>query len=260
MTNYLEFFDVTIPESLAGSAYVLDDNICQGDTAQLILDINGGSGNFSFNWTPETGLSNASVQNPVAYPESTTLYTVHVNDLLTGNVLTEQITLSVREKPQTPEIIQAGQTLVSSIQYGNQWYNDDGLIEGATGQVYSPLKTSTYYSIVTNIEGCSSDTSNLIYYQSTFIDELVSQGSFRIYPNPSDGIVNIDFIADGSETLDIYIYNAFGQPMSDMITQNIKRDSFNTISFDLSALPGGVYYFKIIESNRLFTKKLILSK
>ncbi len=260
VTRYLEFFDITIPESLTGSAYALADSICEGDTTQLKLDISGGSGNFSFSWTPETGLSNPTVQNPAAYPESTIVYTVQVNDLLTGNVLTEQITLTVREKPQTPEIIQTGQTLVSNFQSGNQWYNDDGLIEGATGQVYSPLKTSSYYTLVTSVEGCVSDTSNVIYYQSTFIDELITQGSFRIYPNPSDGIINIDFIADGSETLDIYIYNAFGQPMSDLITQNIKRVGYNTISFDLSALPGGVYYFKIIEGNRLFTKKLILSK
>jgi hypothetical protein len=260
MSRYLEFFGITIPESLVCSVYALDDDICQSDTTQLILNITGGSGSFGYTWTPAAGLSNPSVQHPFAFPETTTVYTAQINDLLTGTEITQQITITVRPKPQTPEIVQTGQTLVSTIQSGNQWYSDEGLIEGATGQVYSPLKTSNYYTIVTNVEGCASDTSNFIYYQSTFIDELVSQGSFRIYPNPSDGIVNIDFIADGSETLDIYIYNAFGQLMSDLITHNVKRVGFNTISYDLSSLPGGVYYFKIIESNRLFTKKLILSK
>ncbi|MBE0639563.1 MAG: T9SS type A sorting domain-containing protein [Bacteroidales bacterium] len=260
MTSYLEFFEITIPGSLVCSAYALNDNICSGDTTQLVLEISGGSGNFRYTWSPETGLSNPSIQSPEAFPGVSTVYSIQIDDLLTGNVISQQVSLTVREKPQTPEIIQAGQTLVSSIQFGNQWYNDDGVIEGATGQVYAPLKTSNYYTIVTNAEGCISEVSNLIYYQSTFIDELISQGSFRIYPNPSDGLVNIDFIADGAETLTVFVFNAFGQSMNEFITQNIKRAGYNTITFNLSALPGGVYYFKIIEGDRLLTKKLILSK
>lgn len=259
MTHYLEFFGITIPESLVCSAYVLDNDICQGDTTRLMLDISGGSGNFRFTWMPEIGLSNPSIQNPECFPTFTTIYTVEVNDLLTATVLTYQVSIAVREKPQTPEIIQTGQTLVSSIQFGNQWYNDDGLLEGATGQVYSPLKTSNYYTFVTNAEGCLSEKSNIIYYQSTFIDDLISQGSFRIYPNPSDGKVNVDFIADGSGNLTVHIYNAFGQPLNELVSQNIKRIGYNTITFDMSSIPGGVYYFKIIDGTRLVTKKLILS-
>lgn len=260
MASYLEFFEITIPGSLVCSVYSLDDDICSGDTTQIMLDISGGSGNFRFTWSPETGLNNPSAQNPESYPETTTTYTVEINDLITNHAITQQVTITVRTKPQTPEIVQVGQTLVSSFQSGNQWYNDDGLIEGATGQVYSPLKTNNYHTVVTNAEGCPSEISNIIYYQSTFIDELVEQGSFRVYPNPSDGIVHIDFIADGAETLTVFVYNAFGQSMDDLITQNIKRVGFNTLTFDMSALPGGVYYFKIIEGNRLLTKKLILSK
>ena len=260
MAVYLDFFEITIPASLLCNSWVLDNDICQGDTTQMYVDIIGGSGSFAIHWTPETGLNDPFIQNPLAFPEATTFYTVEVIDLLTNETVNHQLSIIVRAKPPAPVIIQSEQKLVSNAQYGNQWYNDDGLISGATGQVFSPPKTNNYYTIVTNAEGCTSDMSNVIFYQSTFIDELISQGSLRIYPNPSDGVVSIDFISESGEEHEVHVYNTFGQSISELITNIIKQPGYNTISVDMSTLPGGVYYFKFIEGNNLTTRKLILSK
>lgn len=40
-----------------------------------------GSGNYSYSWSPETGLNDPSVSNPIAVPSVTTNYTVTVTDL-----------------------------------------------------------------------------------------------------------------------------------------------------------------------------------
>ncbi|GIV33776.1 MAG: hypothetical protein KatS3mg031_1311 [Chitinophagales bacterium] len=50
-----------------------DTVICPGDSVQLFA-----SGGTSYMWHPATGLSDAAVADPVAYPESTTSYTVTV--------------------------------------------------------------------------------------------------------------------------------------------------------------------------------------
>jgi hypothetical protein len=260
MMRYLEFFNITLPGTMACNLWAEPDDICQGDTTQLVLEISGGSGNFSYQWSPEEGLSNPSVASPDASPQSTTHYTVEISDLLTGSLLSKEITISVRETPETPIVNQVGLSLVSDALFGNQWYNDDGIIEGATNQVYYPQSTNNYYTIVTNANGCPSDSSNVIYFQATYIDELVAQGSLRVYPNPTNGMINIDFITENAEAPAIQVYNAFGQLMTTKLEESLKRTGSYTITYDMSALPGGVYYFKFIGMNRVINKKIILSK
>ncbi len=260
MQKYLEYFDITMPASLECNLYALVDDICQRDTTQMIIEISGGSGYFRYQWTPQTGLDDPTAFNPKAFPEISTLYTVEIVDLLTGHQIIEKLMINVRPKPLTPEISQDVLSLVSSAAEGNQWYNDDGLIQGATGQRYTPQKTSNYYTIVTNAYSCPSDTSNIIHFQSTFIDELIAVGSLRVYPNPTSGVVHIDFITESGEAPSFQVFNAFGQMMNKYIDVSLKRFGANTITYDISGLPGGVYYFKFQDMNNVAGKKIILSK
>ncbi len=54
---------------------LVDQSICPGASVQLEA-----SGGTSYLWSPATGLSDASIPNPVASPAETTLYTVEVID------------------------------------------------------------------------------------------------------------------------------------------------------------------------------------
>ena len=60
------------------SAYADPSSICQGGSTQLVANAGGGTGNFSYSWTPTTGLSNPNIYNPIASPSQTTTYTWHV--------------------------------------------------------------------------------------------------------------------------------------------------------------------------------------
>lgn len=259
MQKYLDFFEINVPATLTSVAYTLENNLCSGDTTQMVVNISGGSGDFTIQWSPATGLSHPNLRQTDAYPETTTVYTVAVTDNLTGVSMSHQIMIVVKETPPAPEIVQAGLTLMSDAASGNQWYNDDGAIEGATAQIFTPTKTSNYYTIVTNSSGCSSLMSNVIYFQSTFINEPILPGTLRIYPNPSDGLVNIDFVGDGTKTLDIQVYSAYGQPLNELIKESLKYSAYSTMILDMSDLPSGVYYLKIFDGERLQTKKIILS-
>ena len=65
----------------------------------------------------------------------------------------------VRPHPVTPVITIADTSLVSSNLTGNQWYDINGMITGATNRTYTPTKPGPYY-VITTANGCSSDTSN----------------------------------------------------------------------------------------------------
>ena len=65
---------VPYPGSFAGN----DTTVCYADTAQLQASIKG----IRFNWTPTNFLSDPTILNPLAFPLSTTVYSLYVYDTL----------------------------------------------------------------------------------------------------------------------------------------------------------------------------------
>ena len=59
--------------------------LCEGESTTLHAIPSGGTGNYTFNWTPANTLNNATIQNPVATPPvGTTTYTCAVSDGITN--------------------------------------------------------------------------------------------------------------------------------------------------------------------------------
>ncbi len=95
-------------------------------------------------------------------------------------------TVVVMDIPQTPLIsLQNGNILHSNVTSGNQWYNQNGPINGATGQDYTVTENGNYYDIVSN-GVCSSDTSNIINVDLTTELEIINNNNekIKVYPNP----------------------------------------------------------------------------
>ena len=61
-------------------AHASPDTICQGQYTQLSVSLTGGTGPFTYFWYPGATLSNPAIQNPVATPLISTMYTVIVTD------------------------------------------------------------------------------------------------------------------------------------------------------------------------------------
>lgn len=94
----------------------------------------------------------------------------------------------------TPVITQSGDTLHSNASRGNQWYNQNGLIEGATDQVYIPTETGEYYIVVTQ-SNCSSEKSNIITVFYSGNKQLSSEQFVEIHPNPASESIHIKGIS-----------------------------------------------------------------
>ncbi|HXC04539.1 MAG TPA: PKD domain-containing protein [Bacteroidia bacterium] len=55
-------------------------HICPGNSDTLHANASGGNGQYNYLWMPSAGLSNPHIQNPVASPAVTTIYTVIIAD------------------------------------------------------------------------------------------------------------------------------------------------------------------------------------
>ncbi|GAB4321095.1 MAG: hypothetical protein Kow00127_13480 [Bacteroidales bacterium] len=229
--------------------------ICQGESTQLNAYAAGGTGNYSYEWMPEGSLNDPTVANPIATPDVTTTYYVVVDD--GENTVTGEVTVTVNETPEQPVITQNGPDLISSAVSGNQWYNSEGAIPGATGQVYTPQATDNYYVIVTSAQGCSSEPSDPFYFVYTGIVEQNSNRKVEVYPNPFGNFFTVDYFHPANSSVTLRIYNAFGQ----LITV-IERDKSSTganqrIRFDTSDFEPGVYLLTVESGDYTVTRRIV---
>ncbi len=123
--------------------------------------------------------------------------------------------------------------------------------------VVSPTIT-TIYTATGSIGNC---TNTAIYTQSVSacvgIDNInaISTGVF-IYPNPTDGIINIDF--SNTNTLDkktIQVLNTLGEIVLSLTVIDDK-----TVSLNLYGLAKGLYFINIIENNGVIKTQKIMKQ
>lgn len=246
--DYIVFPAVTNSASpLSVTASATPAQICYGSSSQLNANVSGGTGNYTYQWTPETGLSNPAISNPLASPLQTTTYTVTVND---GNeTVTGSATVTVNPTPETPIINQQDDYLYSSASEGNQWYDSNGPVNGATGQVFYPQYTDYFHVVVTNSYSCESNPSNVIYFTVTGLDEL-PETVIRVYPNPTSGVINIDY--EGKS--EIVIVNT----MNEVVFRHTTENRIGRLTIDLSDYARGLYFIRVTTGNEENTGKIIL--
>jgi hypothetical protein len=115
---------------------------------------------MTYSWTPSTGLSSATVANPLASPTVATVYTLTATNAASGCTATDQVTVFINTQVPSVDaglnqIICAGTTVTLS---GNgsagatfQWNN--GIQNGVA---FVPTTTTTYTLTATAANGCSS--------------------------------------------------------------------------------------------------------
>lgn len=74
-----EFLDSAIVKRFAISAEA-QTSTCANDSAQLVIRRIDGKGPFTYNWSPNYNISNVSIANPKASPDSSYTYTLVVSD------------------------------------------------------------------------------------------------------------------------------------------------------------------------------------
>ena len=153
--------DPSTPLSLTASAE--KETIYKDETVQLTAYAEGGSGNYTYSWSPATGLDNASSATPTFTPSTSGTYTFTctVNDgATTANA---SVTVNVTERPAAPAtapVVTAEVTGSSSINLswnavsGAEWYKiyfDGNVIEtNDTEYTFTGLQADTKYCFIIN--------------------------------------------------------------------------------------------------------------
>lgn len=234
--------------------------VCQGSSSQLVAVVSGGSGNYSYLWSPSTYLDDPTSATPVATPDVNISYTVTVNDGTT-TLTSSPVELTLATKPEAPVIIENGMLLESSIPLGNRWYFNGNLIPNATGQTYTPTASGIYYATTRDQQSnCESSPSNSIYFLMTGSTEKDPSMMVSVFPNPFGDILNISYELPRPGSVKITLLDAFGKVIRVAASGNVQQAGSHTTTISGSGLKAGLYYCKVQTSEYMIVKKVILSR
>jgi hypothetical protein len=160
--------------------------------------------------------------------------TVYGNNLCGNGPGSPGFPVTVNPLPPDPIIHQTENTLISNAPAGNQWLHDQQPIPGANETWYEPNANGDY-SVMVTLNGCSSDTSNVISFILTGYEIAGGNQNISIFPNPSKGLFYLmgqDFPGSGAT-----VYDLTGKIVYDeKIRMNL---------LDLRDLPPGLYILTI---------------
>lgn len=88
-------------------------------------------------------------------------------------------------------------------------------------------------------------------------DEYALSEGVKLYPNPTNGMVNAAFSLDNSTDVHVEVYNMLGEMVQTAHWDNVKEDTYQ---INLSGQAPGMYFVKVISNETTITKKIILSR
>ena len=137
---------------------------------------------------------------------------------------------------------------------GYQSYSWDN---GMSGQIISVSPTSDQlYTLTTvDINGCSAVATVMIYVDSCNTGISENFANLMIYPNPSNGIVNIEFNNSDNNFDFIKVLNVLGEEVFEI---NEISENKNITTLDFSNHTKGVYLLKIKTSKGIINRKLVI--
>lgn len=135
----------------------------------------------------------------------------------------------------------------------NSTYNTSVDVDICEGEEYfaggaNQSTSGTYTDTFSSVDGCDSViVTNLTVSVCTSLDEDMNTGSFRVYPNPTSGLVHFEV----ENLVSTQIFNICGK----LIVES------STLSVDLTPYPVGIYYVKAFTSDhKIFIRKVMLRR
>lgn len=129
--------------------------ICNGDSIQLLA-----SGGTNYLWNASSFLTSTAIPDPIAFPNTTTTFTVNVSNICGSDDATVTVNVINVNANAGPDVtICTGQNtqLNASGGVGYQWSNASTLSNAnIANPIANPIVNTAYTVVVTDVNGCSS--------------------------------------------------------------------------------------------------------
>ncbi len=153
-----------------------------------------------------------------------------------------------------PNINIDGTRLTSSVIAPNyQWYRNNSPISGANERIYEIANPGTYIVTVAD-ENCLFKSEATVV---TSIEKEFKSNLFKIYPNPSTGVLTFEMDNEYNGKVEIMVYDLIG---NNLLNFNFSKNTdLLQKQISLQNLSGGIYTVLLSIDGRQFVEKLIIS-
>jgi len=209
-TDTLSKYDIAV-HPLPKVSISNDTLICRGDNLLLYAD-----GGVSYSWSPQKGLDDSGIPNPIAEPDSSIYYSVDVTDAK-GCISNEKVWIAVQ---QMPVVVLKDTTLIIGESFTlniadkgiktYKWTPDFGLsCSDCSELMVSPLESASYTVTVTD----TSDCFEVLYDMSVEVLHKFSIALPSAFTPNGDGLNDYIHVKGwGIKSLiEFSIYNRFGE-------------------------------------------------
>ncbi|WP_394773000.1 Ig-like domain-containing protein [Flavobacterium sp.] len=185
------------------------------------------------------------------WAEDGTTYTASGNYNYSVGCSTKTLVLTINNPSAIARSVSLNSGILTADQSGAvyKWYLcPNTLLTNETSQSFTPANVGDY-KVEIIVGGCSV-TSNCITITTLGTDQF-NANDFKIYPNPSKGIINIVTPYKGN-------YNIVDQTGKIVKSVNLEESIINTIN--LENVSDGIYIIKNTSNNKVKAKKIIIKK
>lgn len=133
------------------------------------------------------------------------------------------------------------------------WSNNNG--QTSPGIAWELWSTNDWYPIGST-ESWGLNIAMAIYpiVQNTLnVNENQALGTLDVFPNPSNGKYIIDLSKQSNQNIKLEVFNTAGNCVLD---QSIEKWE-NSISFDISDFPAGIYMVRLIDGQKTYSQKIL---
>lgn len=222
------------PVAITGNAVV-----CEGQAVTL----DAGAGYVSYMWS--TG--DSSQTTVVGTSQQVIVTTMDSYGCTTADT----VDVVVNPAP-TPPINDNGTMVSTNTGYSSyQWFMGSNPISGATTETYTYSATGNYWVQVTDANGCvgNSDTLSVV----VALDEVLSQEGLQLWPNPTEGQLNLSIQHAGYERLKLEVFDLMGRRVE---MREIELEAGeNLLKLDMGHLAPGAYIIRMGEKGIRFVKE-----
>lgn len=248
-TNTVSILVLIVPD--AAGPITGNTEVCQGSNG-IVYFIDPVANASDYIWSLPDGATGSSTTNSITvdFGANAISGNISVSGFAFGGCvgIPSFLPVVVKAQPATPAITSDGDALHSDAAEGNQWYDQNGAIAGATDQDFLALEDGQYYVIV-SVGGCASLPSNVIDLVVTATQGPGRENSIYIYPNPVSNQLHIEY--PGNTLLSpLIIRNAIG-------VKTLESEMTDKAIIETHTMTPGVYYIQLGEKGNVIVRRFV---
>ncbi len=160
-----------------------DVTICSGASTQL-----NATGGVTYSWSPTIGLTNPNIANPMAFPSTTTVYTVTANS--NGCSATDEITVTVAAptiSAGADVAICEGESIQLNVNGGSNysWSPATGLNDPNSSSPIASPSSTTSYTVTGEVAGCTTSDVILVTVNANPLVPTISPNGIELQSSPA---------------------------------------------------------------------------